>query len=99
VREARAEWSRRQHADVADTLGWALHMSGKDTEALRYARRAYTTGARSAGYAYHLGIIERALGSVVSARTHLRRALAINPYFSPVDASLARQALTELDSP
>ena len=96
--EARAEWSRRRHVDVADTLAWSLHLSGKDTEALRYARRAHSSGARSAVYAYHLGMIEKSLGSVEPARRHLREALAINPYFSPVDASLARQALTELDS-
>jgi tetratricopeptide (TPR) repeat protein len=98
LREARAEWSRRRHADVADTLAWALHLSGKDSEALRYAGRAYSSGARSALYAYHLGMIEKSLGSVEPARRHLREALAINPYFSPVDAELARRALTELDS-
>jgi hypothetical protein len=98
LREARAEWSRRRHVDVADTLAWALHLSGKDSEALRYARRAYSSGARSALYAYHLGMIEQSLGSVGPARRHLREALAINPYFSPVDADLARRALTELDS-
>ena len=38
--EARAEWSRRQHADVADTLAWALHLAGGTREALAYARRA-----------------------------------------------------------
>jgi len=62
LREAQAEWARRKHADVADTLGWALHLSNRDTEALAYARRANTTGARSAIYAYHLGMIELALG-------------------------------------
>jgi tetratricopeptide (TPR) repeat protein len=98
LREARAEWSRRRHADVADTLAWALHLSGKDSEALRYAGRAYSSGARSALYAYHLGMIENSVGSVEPARRHLREALAINPYFSPVDADLARRALTELDS-
>jgi tetratricopeptide (TPR) repeat protein len=99
LKEARAEWSRRQHVDVADTLAWALHLSGKDSEALGYAKRAHASGARSALYAYHLGVIEKALGSVEPARRHLREALAVNPYFSPVDAELARQALTELDTP
>jgi tetratricopeptide (TPR) repeat protein len=98
VREARAEWSRRQFVDVADTLGWALHRSNEDAEALGYARRAFDTGARSAGYAYHLGMIELALGDRASARTHLSLALRLNPRFSPVDAPLARTALAGLES-
>jgi tetratricopeptide (TPR) repeat protein len=98
VREARAEWSRRQFVDVADTLGWALHLSNQDSEALGYARQAFATGARSAAYAYHLGLIELALGDRVAARAHLGIALQINPNFSPLDAPLARTALTGLES-
>lgn len=98
LREAQAEWSRRQHADVADSLAWALHLSGRDAEALGYARRAHTTGARSAAYAYHLGMIELALGDRNNARVHLSQALALNPSFSPIDAPAARRALTSLGS-
>jgi tetratricopeptide (TPR) repeat protein len=95
--EARTEWSRRRHVDVADTLGWALHLSGKDREALKYARLAYGSGARSATYAYHLGMIEKALGDRAAARTHLERALDLNPHFSVSAADWARRALTELE--
>jgi tetratricopeptide (TPR) repeat protein len=98
VREARAEWSRRQFVDVADTLAWALHLSNQDSEALDYARRAFGTGARNAGYAYHLGMIELALGDRAGARTHLGLALAINPQFSPIDGPLARTALSGLEA-
>lgn len=98
VAAAQAEWARRQHADVADALGWALHLAGRDTEALGYARRAAGSGARSAGYAYHLGLIELALGDRAAARADLSRALQLNPYFSPLGAPLARQALAGLAS-
>jgi len=98
LREAKAEWARRQHADVADTLGWALHNVHRDREALRYARLAVGTGARSAGYAFHLGMIELSLGQRAAARTHLSDALAINPYFSPVDVPAARAALSTVRS-
>jgi tetratricopeptide (TPR) repeat protein len=96
VREARAEWARRQHADVADALAWSLHLAGGDAEALPYARRAAGTGARSATYAYHLGMIELSLGHLDAARTQLAAALDRNPRFSPVDAPLAEVALAEL---
>ena len=98
LRGARTEWSRRQFVDVADALGWALHLSNQDSEALGYARRAVDTGARNAGYAYHLGMIELALGDRVAARTHLNLALQLNPQFSPVDAPLARAALAGLEA-
>ncbi|GIF25111.1 tetratricopeptide (TPR) repeat protein [Actinoplanes tereljensis] len=93
VAAARAEWSRRQHPDVADTLAWSLHAAGNDTEALRYATRA---GTHPASYAYHLGVIHLSLGHTAEARTELTRALATNPYFSPVDAPNARRALGAL---
>ena len=96
--DARAEWSRRQHADVADALGWALHLSNQDTEALGYARRALATGARSAVYAYHLGMIELALGDRTGAVAGLRQALEINPWFSPTGAPEAHRALAALES-
>jgi tetratricopeptide (TPR) repeat protein len=98
VREAQAEWERRQFVEVADTLAWALHLAGRDAEALPYAQRAVGSGAVSAGYAYHLGTISLALGDVETARTNLNRALTINPAFSPLDAPAARAALSTLES-
>jgi tetratricopeptide (TPR) repeat protein len=96
VTAARAEWARRRHADVADTLGWALHLAGRDAEALRYARLAGARGALSATYAYHLGMIELSLGQRRAARANLDRALGRNPAFSPIDAPIARKALAGL---
>ena len=93
---ARREWKRRQHADVADVLAWALHASGKDREALGYARRATAHGAPYARYAYHLGVIEAALGDTASARRDLTRALRTNAHFSPVDSPLAAAVLARL---
>jgi tetratricopeptide (TPR) repeat protein len=98
LREAQAEWEKRQFVDVADTLGWALHLSTRDAEALVYAKRAYESGATSATYAYHLGMVELALGNRSAAKEHLSRALQINPQFSLLDAPSARAALASLES-
>jgi tetratricopeptide (TPR) repeat protein len=98
VRAARTEWSRRQHVDVADTLAWSLHLAGQDAEALTYARRVAATGARGAGYAYHLGAIEAALGQRDAARADLTRALDTNAHFSPLEAPVARQLLAQVAS-
>lgn len=96
LRAAESEWAGRRHADVADAMAWALHLSHRDSEALGLARTARATGAHSATYAYHLGVIEATLGDRAAARTHLTEALAINPYFSPVDAPAARDLLPTL---
>jgi tetratricopeptide (TPR) repeat protein len=98
VRAAEREWSRRHFADVADTLGWALHESGANAQAISYARAANALGARNPGYLFHLGIIELALGRADDARRDLSAALALNAHFSPLDAPAAAAALKRLDA-
>lgn len=96
LRAARAEWERRRTVHTADALAWALHVNGRDEEALRYAREATATGYRNAAFLYHRGMIEHALGRAEDARAHLTAALELNPGFSPVGAAKARAALREL---
>ncbi|MFJ4979077.1 tetratricopeptide repeat protein [Streptomyces coeruleorubidus] len=97
LRAARAEWNRRHSVHTADALAWALHVNGRDEEALPYARRATATGYRNAGFLYHRGVIERATGNEREARDHLRAALDLNPGFSPLGAREARTALKDLE--
>ncbi|PRY32220.1 tetratricopeptide repeat protein [Pseudosporangium ferrugineum] len=98
VRLARAEYARRPFADVADTLGLALHTAGQDRQALPYARRAVTAGPRNAAYAYHLALISLGTGDLPTAREQLRRVRALNPYFSPVDGPTAARALAATEA-
>ncbi|KUL41038.1 tetratricopeptide repeat protein [Streptomyces regalis] len=95
LRAARAEWERRRTVHTADALAWALHVNGKDEEALPYARRATATGYRNAAFLYHRGITERATGHAKDAREHLQAALKLNPGFSPLGAREARTALKD----
>jgi tetratricopeptide (TPR) repeat protein len=97
LRSARAEWDRRHSVHTADALAWALHVNGRDEEALPYARRATATGYRNAVFLYHRGVIERATGDERGARTHLKAALDLNPGFSPLGAREARTALKDLE--
>ncbi|MEU3520357.1 hypothetical protein ABZ770_34690 [Streptomyces sp. NPDC006654] len=100
VQRLTAEWERQPGIEVADALGWALHRTGDDQEALRYASIATDStkggGVRSALYAFHRGMIERDLDEDASARRHLQDALRVNPYFSPLQAPVARSALAAL---
>ncbi len=99
VRHARAEWSRRHSVLVADALGWALHRAGQDKEALTYAVQANRLGWHNATFAYHLGMIELALGRRDAARGHLSAALKSNPHFDRVQAPKAIAALNSLGGP
>ena len=90
---ARAEWSRRHTVHTADALAWALHVNGRDAEALPYARRATATGYRNAAFRYHLGMIEYATGHTEAARTSLSAALDLNAGFSPLGTRRAHQVL------
>ncbi|MEU6101673.1 tetratricopeptide repeat protein [Streptomyces flaveolus] len=102
VERLEAEWQRQPGIAVADALGWALYRTGDHEEALRFAEIATDGehgGVRSAPHLFHLGMIERALEREGPARRHLREALVINPYFSPLRAPEARRALADLGEP
>ncbi|MFI7674138.1 tetratricopeptide repeat protein [Actinophytocola sp. NPDC049390] len=93
---AQAEWARRQPVFAADALAWALHLNGRDAEALTFADRAAALGWHNAAAAYHRGKILAALGRDADAVTALDQALRINPHFSPVGAPDARRTLATL---
>ncbi|MFA1545612.1 hypothetical protein [Actinomadura chokoriensis] len=104
LRAARAEYERRCpgagvrqcSVHAADALAWALHVNGRDEEALRYARQATATGYRRAQFRFHLGVIEKALGERAAARNDLAESLRRNPRFSPLWAPRAKAALDDL---
>ncbi|MFD9319565.1 tetratricopeptide repeat protein [Streptomyces sp. NPDC060053] len=100
VRRLRAEWRQQPGIAVADALGWALHRAGDDKEALKFAMiatdRVHGGAMHSAPYMYHRAMIERQLEMAGPARRHLREALQINPYFSPLLAPVARAAVARL---
>ncbi|MER5436289.1 tetratricopeptide repeat protein [Streptomyces sp. NPDC002588] len=98
LRAARDDWSRRHTVHTADALAWALHVNGKDAEALTYARQATATGYHNATFLYHRGVIEKATDHPEDARTHLSAALKLNPGFSPLGAREARTALKTLEA-
>ena len=89
---------RRQRGSifVEDALAWALHVNGRDAEALRHADQALRLGTRSATLLFHRGMIAAALGMRDRARADLTEALKINPRFSPRNVPLALATLATL---
>ena len=94
---ARAYAARPDSVHVQDAYAWALHSAGRSAEALPVARASARLGLRSPAFAYHLGAVEAAAGDPAAARRALRRALDLNPTFSPLHAPRASALLDRLD--
>jgi len=94
VSRARRAHRERPSIDADDVLGWALTRTGRCDEALGHARRALRLGTRDASKLFHLGMAERCAGRASDARRTFRRALALNPHFSPIWAPVAGRYAT-----
>jgi hypothetical protein len=94
---AQAEWGRRQSVLAADAMSWALHVNGRDAEALEFSDKAAVLGWRNATFSFHRGMILAALGRGPEAHAALTEALSVNPYFSPLHGPIARAKLVELE--
>jgi tetratricopeptide (TPR) repeat protein len=98
LRVGEAGIASRPFIDMYDAYAWALHVNGRDSEALAAISTALNLGAKNALFHFHAGMIQHALGNDSEARNELSLALEINPFFNPLDAPLARQMLNDLTS-
>jgi len=96
VEEARAAYAERPTIYGADALAWALYQNGEYEEAWQYSEEALRLGTQDATLHFHAGMIAKERGAVATARQHLERALAINPYFSPLAGPIAQATLAAL---
>jgi tetratricopeptide (TPR) repeat protein len=90
---AREAYVERRSVQAEDILAWALYKNGRCREARVHSELALRLGTRDARMLFHRGLIERCLGRRDEAEAFLRRALAVNPYFSLRHAPVARKAL------
>ncbi|MEA2430091.1 MAG: hypothetical protein QOI19_564 [Thermoleophilaceae bacterium] len=90
---ARRSWANAPSVRSADALGWALTSAGRPQAGLVWARRALRLGSRDPLFLYHAGMAARAARKPGEARPLLRRALSLNPHFSPLYAPRAERAL------
>lgn len=88
--------SRPGNIFAADALAWALHVSGRDAEALKFANAALALGVQPATFLFHRGMIQAELGKDEAAVRDLRAALKTNPNFSVLHAATARETLARL---
>jgi tetratricopeptide (TPR) repeat protein len=93
---ARRELTVRQDIYAYDLLAWTLTKNGRHAEAQAAMTSALRLGTRDARLHYHAGMIAHARGDVDQARTHLARALALNPQFHVRHARVAADTLASL---
>ena len=81
---AQAELAARHDVYAYDTLAWALHANGRDSEALEASRQALAMGTVDAKLLIHAGLIEIANGLSSEGRAHIQSGLELTPAFSPL---------------
>jgi tetratricopeptide (TPR) repeat protein len=92
----RHELETRRDIYGYDLLAWALHGSGRDDEARAPMAQALALGTQDAMLYYHAGMIDLEAGDTAAARSHLARALAINPSWHPTQPARAQAVLDSL---
>jgi len=95
---ARRELTVRQDIYAYDLLAWTLTKNGRHAEAQAAMASALRLGTQDARLFYHAGMIAHALADADQARTHLARALALNPHFHVRHARVAADTLASLNA-
>jgi tetratricopeptide (TPR) repeat protein len=90
---ARVAHQERKSIEAEDVLAWALYKNNRCDEARRHSVRALRLGTRDALKNFHRGMIELCLSHREAARSHLTRALSINPHFSLIYVPVAKETL------
>lgn len=93
---AQKELEVRHDVYTSDALAWALLKNGQLARAKTEMDQALRLGTVDAMLEFHAGMIDAALGEDAEAKTHLERALAINPGFHVLFAAQARKTLAGL---
>jgi tetratricopeptide (TPR) repeat protein len=94
---ARAEFEVRADPFSHDVLAWVEYRNGNLESAKAAIAKALAHGTAEPLFFYHAGIIALAAGDREAARSHLKRALELNPIFDFVHAPAARKALESLN--
>jgi tetratricopeptide (TPR) repeat protein len=79
---------------LLDTLGWAHHKLGHETDAVRLLKQATALAPDHPVLNYHLGAVFTKLGQPVDARVHLKKAVATGAQFDGLEE--AKSALAEV---
>jgi len=93
---ARRELTVRQDVYAHDLLAWTLFKTGHHDEAQAAMGEALRLGTQDARLLFHAGMIAHARGDHAAARSHLERALRLNPHFHLLHAEVAARTLASI---
>lgn len=96
VTRARQDFAERQGIYAHDALGWALYRAGELDAAADHLTKATRLGTPDPLLHAHRGLIAAARGQDDEARTHLDRALALNPHAHPLVMAEVKAAREKL---
>ncbi len=96
LEQARMQAQRRPSIKAQDVLAWALYKNGDCQAAQQAMSQALRLGTKDALLFFHAGLIADCLGQRDQARSYLEQTLQLNPAFSPLYASRARETLARL---
>jgi tetratricopeptide (TPR) repeat protein len=96
LRLALRELEVRKDVFGYDAAAWAYYKNGRLEEAQEMINEAMKLGTRDATLHYHAGMIAFARGELATAERLLSEALAINPFFDPIQAQTASATLESL---
>ena len=91
---ARREYARRHDVFTLDCYAWALHLNGRNAEALKQIKTALAVGIRDANFFRHAGEIALAAGDHPAAERYLRQSAELNTLGSE-EARVALARLSE----
>jgi tetratricopeptide (TPR) repeat protein len=95
LERARAAYARRPSVVVADTLAWTLYQTSNYAQAREVMQQALRLGTRNALMYYHAGMIAYQLHDLSPAAEYLNQALTLNPQFSLLYSSQAKELLAQ----
>jgi tetratricopeptide (TPR) repeat protein len=92
---ALAEEERKVRGDIYtdDAYAWALHRSGRETDAKAAMLRVLSLGTKDARLLYHAGAIRIAAGEAAAGRKLVADAVRLNPKFDVTGAAEAQALL------
>jgi Tfp pilus assembly protein PilF len=92
--ELSAKLEKTTQPAFTDTAGWAYLKAGDTQKAVDILKRTVEKAPDVPIFQYHLGVAYQKAGDNVAAKTHLSKALELNPKFSQADD--ARTALAAI---